>query len=48
MENPIKYYDNNIVGTLSLLKVMSNFNIKNIIFLVHAQHMESQSICLLI
>ena len=32
MENPIKYYDNNIVGTLSLLKVMSNFNIKNIIF----------------
>lgn len=30
--NPIKYYDNNVVNTLNLLKAMINCNIKNIIF----------------
>ena len=29
---PIEYYDNNISGTLTLLKVMKEFNCKNIIF----------------
>lgn len=32
VENPLIYYDNNINGTLNLLKVMNNFNVKNIIF----------------
>lgn len=29
---PIKYYYNNIVGTLVLCKVMKNYNVKNIVF----------------
>ena len=29
---PVKYYENNIYGTLNLLKVMAEHNIKNIIF----------------
>ncbi len=29
---PLEYYNNNIAGTLSLLKVMNQFNCKNIIF----------------
>src|SRR3712207_6404246 len=29
---PLDYYDNNISGTLTLLKVMTAFNCKNIIF----------------
>ena len=29
---PLKYYDNNISGTINLLNVMQKFNVKNIIF----------------
>ncbi|MBK92743.1 MAG: UDP-glucose 4-epimerase GalE [Rickettsiales bacterium] len=31
-KNPLKYYDNNVVGSLNLLKVMTENNIKNIVF----------------
>lgn len=31
-ENPLQYYDNNVVGTLNLLEVMSEFNVKTIVF----------------
>lgn len=31
-ENPLKYYDNNIGGTISLLLIMKEFGVKNIIF----------------
>jgi UDP-glucose 4-epimerase len=30
--NPLKYYDNNLGSTLSLLKIMEKFNVKNLIF----------------
>lgn len=30
--NPIKYWDYNLVGTITLLKVMNKFNCKNIVF----------------
>jgi len=29
---PLKYYDNNVAGTVTLLKVMNEFNIKNLVF----------------
>lgn len=32
VKNPYKYYDNNVVATLNLLKAMIDCNIKNIIF----------------
>lgn len=32
MENPAKYFENNVMGTLNLLNVMREFNIKNIVF----------------
>jgi len=32
VEKPILYYDNNVVGTLNLLKIMGKNNCKNIIF----------------
>lgn len=32
VEKPLIYYDNNINGTINLLKVMNSFNVKNIIF----------------
>jgi UDP-glucose 4-epimerase len=32
MENPIKYFDNNVYGTQVLLKVMVEHNVKNIVF----------------
>lgn len=32
IEKPILYYDNNVVGTLNLLKIMGKNNCKNIIF----------------
>lgn len=32
MQNPLKYYDNNVSGAISLLKVMQKRNVKNIIF----------------
>lgn len=31
-ENPLKYYDNNVYGTISLLQTMLENNVKNIIF----------------
>lgn len=31
-EKPLEYYDTNIAGTLNLLKIMREFNCKNIIF----------------
>ncbi len=30
--NPLKYYENNVVNTISLLKIMLKFDVKNIIF----------------
>lgn len=32
VEFPIKYYENNIYGTLNLIKVMKEYNVKNIVF----------------
>ena len=32
MKNPLKYFDNNVYGTLALLEIMNEFNIKNIVF----------------
>lgn len=32
VEEPLKYYDNNVVGTLKLLEVMKKFNCKKIVF----------------
>lgn len=32
VSNPLKYYDNNVVGTLKLLEVMKKFNCKKIVF----------------
>ena len=32
VKKPLKYYHNNISGTLSLLEVMNEFNVKNIVF----------------
>lgn len=32
MENPLKYFDNNVYGTQILLEVMNQFGIKNIVF----------------
>ncbi|MGG4411217.1 UDP-glucose 4-epimerase GalE [Niallia taxi] len=32
MENPLKYYDNNVHGTQLLLQTMVEFNVKNIVF----------------
>ena len=32
VENPLKYYDNNIAGLVTLLKVMEKYNVKNLIF----------------
>ncbi|MGD6816464.1 UDP-glucose 4-epimerase GalE [Metabacillus sp. 84] len=32
VEDPLKYYDNNVYGALSLLKVMKDFNVKKIVF----------------
>ena len=31
-ENPFKYWDNNVLGTLNLLKVMDIFNCRTIVF----------------
>ena len=30
--NPIEYYDNNVIGTVQLIKVMQQHNVKNIVF----------------
>jgi len=30
--NPLHYYDNNVMGSLALLEVMAEFNVKNIVF----------------
>ena len=32
VQNPLSYYDNNVVGTLRLLEVMKEFNCKKIVF----------------
>lgn len=32
MENPLKYYDNNVYGTLRLLEAMNKHGVKNIVF----------------
>jgi UDP-glucose 4-epimerase len=32
VQNPLEYYDNNVVGTLRLLEVMKEFNCKKIVF----------------
>lgn len=32
VSEPMKYYENNVVGTLNILKVMEEFKVKNIVF----------------
>ena len=32
VKEPQKYYQNNVIGTLNLLEVMKEFNVKNIVF----------------
>lgn len=32
VEKPLEYYDNNITGTLNLLKIMRKYSVKNIVF----------------
>lgn len=32
MEDPLKYYENNVYGTMCLLEVMKDFNVKKIVF----------------
>ena len=32
VENPLEYYDNNLIGTITLLEVMKKFNVKKFIF----------------
>ena len=32
VEQPLKYYDNNVAGTINLLKAMQKHNVKNIVF----------------
>lgn len=32
VENPLKYFNNNITGSLNLLNVMQKFNVKNMVF----------------
>lgn len=32
VEQPLKYYDNNVAGTVNLLKAMQNHNVKKIVF----------------
>lgn len=32
VENPLEYYDNNVIGTLRLLEVMREFNCKKLVF----------------
>lgn len=32
IEQPLRYYDNNVTGTINLLQTMQNHNVKNIIF----------------
>ena len=32
MQNPIKYYENNVIGTLKILQYMENYGVKNIVF----------------
>jgi UDP-glucose 4-epimerase len=30
--NPVKYYDNNVMGSVALIEVMAEFNVKNLVF----------------
>lgn len=30
--NPLRYYDNNVMGSLALVEVMAEFNVKNLVF----------------
>ena len=30
--NPVKYYDNNVLGSVALIEVMTEFNVKNLVF----------------
>lgn len=32
MSNPLKYYENNVYGTMCLLKVMKKYDVKNLYF----------------
>lgn len=32
VENPLYYYDNNVMGSLALLEIMAEFDVKNIVF----------------
>lgn len=47
VENPVRYYDNNVNGTITLLKVMKKFNCKKIVFSSSATvYNEMDSCCL--
>lgn len=43
MTNPLKYYDNNLYGTMVLLQSMTAHGVDKIVFLRLPQHMASQS-----
>ncbi len=43
MTNPLKYYDNNLYGTMVLLQSMTAHGVDKIVFLRPPQHMASQS-----
>ncbi|MCW1329511.1 NAD-dependent epimerase/dehydratase family protein [Campylobacter jejuni] len=42
--NPAKYYQNNVIGTINLLNVMLENNVKDIVFQVLVQLMENHNI----
>ena len=43
VSEPLKYYNNNLTGTINLLMVIKVFNVKNItIMIIHIRHMVSQ------
>lgn len=44
MEEPLKYFQNNVGGTISLLELMKKHNINNIVFSSAATYGEPESI----
>ena len=42
-KEPLKYYDNNVNGTIRLLEIMKEYGVKNLFFHLHALSMGSQT-----
>ena len=42
IKNPLNYWDNNVNGTINLLKIMEKYNCKNIVFSSSATVYKSQ------